>query len=241
MCIKVETYGNKRKKDRGEEKGKTSEFWGLLSLWWIDRENRVSQKERCKNRIAPLSLDTSPLCPFTQSQASPPSRSLPSPMTPPPRSSSSPLCALVLRCFLDITSQHPPSSVSIYSSAYTYTQRRQKTKPLHPTGLPLHHTQLKRFLKFLLHWSPDDTPIQYTLTFLWKTHIYAQGLSFYLFMSFYLSCLTLLCIHAAAQIQHIQTSGLWGILMEAIQNTTYCLVCLKCSTSQTALRPLRKE
>lgn len=29
--------------------------------------------------------------------------------------------------------------------------------------------------------------------------------------------------------------------MEAIQSTTYCAVCLKCSTSQPALRPLRHE
>lgn len=51
-----------------------------------------------------------------------------------------------------------------------------------------------------------------------------------------ISCLALLCIHAVTQI-HIQTSGLWGTLMEAVQSTTYCPVCLKCSTRQTALRP----
>ena len=60
-------------------------------------------------------------------------------------------------------------------------------------------------------------------------------------MSFFNSAASpLLCIHAAAQIQHIQASGLWGILMEAVQSTTYCPVCLKCSTSQTALRPLKE-
>jgi len=65
------------------------------------------------------------------------------------------------------------------------------------------------------------------------------GIAWRHFSSFYLSCLALLCILTPEQIQHVQTSGLRGILMEAVQSTTYCPVCLKCSINQTALKPQR--
>lgn len=56
MHIKTVEQGKERKREEtgGKRGGKTSRFEGFLSLWWIDRENRGSHKERCKNRIAPL-------------------------------------------------------------------------------------------------------------------------------------------------------------------------------------------
>lgn len=65
------------------EKGKgmkESGFGGFVSLWWIERENRGSQKEKCKNRIAPLPwhLSSLPIYPIT----SPLALLLPSPALP---------------------------------------------------------------------------------------------------------------------------------------------------------------
>lgn len=69
------TYEGKR-----GEGMKESGFGGFVSLWWIERENRGSQKEKCKNRIAPLPwrLSSLPIYPITRPLA----LLLPSPALP---------------------------------------------------------------------------------------------------------------------------------------------------------------
>lgn len=111
-------------------------------------------------------------------------------------------------------SQHPPPllpSLLIDVTAYPQIQHRQNTKPIHPTGFLLHHTQPERVFFLLI---PDDTLIQYPqffpllLFFSYEKPIFTPRDCLETLLSFYLSCLSLLCIHAAIQIQHIQTSGL---------------------------------
>lgn len=80
-------------------------------------------------------------------------------------------------------SQHPPPllpSLLIDVTAYPQIQHRQNTKPIHPTGFLLHHTQPERVFFLLI---PDDTLIQYPQFFplllffsYEKTYIYTQGL-----------------------------------------------------------------
>lgn len=223
--------GEKREKEGGKRENKW--VWGSLSLWWIDRETRGSQKEKCKNRIAPppWHLSSLPIYPITSLLAlSFPPPALPSPMTFPALPSSPP-GAVVLRWFLKIKAILP-SSVSIHSCAYTYTHKRKtKTSLSHWVSSSSHHSG-KGFKTF--YWS-QMTHLYNKLWLVIITYLHT-GIAYKALCPLNISCLALLCIHAVTKI-HIQTSGLWGTLMEAVQSTTYCPVCLKCSTSQTALRP----
>lgn len=150
----------------------------------------------------------------------------------------------LLLCVFSTTSPSilSPSSVSIYSSAHTYTRHRHETKNLSiPLGFLFITLGCRGFKNFFYCADPRWHTYTVNFDFLDEIPIFTPGDRSQSLMSFFYSTASpLLCIHAAAQIQHIQDSGLWGILMEAVQSTTYCPVCLKCSTSQTALRPLKE-
>lgn len=142
----------------------------VLSLWWIDRESRGSQKKKCKNRIAPLPrhLSSLPIYPITSllSLFLPPPALL-SPMTspPPPLSFSFPISFSVL------SPQHLPASFLPPQCPFTHpltptpdTDMRQKTSPSHWVSSSSHSAveALKTFFFFFPFTVPipDDTLIQ---------------------------------------------------------------------------------
>lgn len=164
------------------------------------------------------------------------SAALLSPMTslslPPLRS-----CSPMLSRHHPLTSFFPPSSsVPIHSSTYTAQTKAKKISPSHWVSSSSHSAV--EALTFFFTDPKWHTNTIHRHSFYEKSIFTLRDCSETL-LFLYFNSFALLCIHAAKLIQHVQSSGLRGILMEGVHSTTYCSVCLKCSTNQIALRPQR--
>lgn len=140
---------SREKKERGRKKGKTSEFGEFLSLWWIDQETKGPQKEKCKNRIAPLPwhLFSLPIYPITSLLALPFARPASFHLW---HSLSFPLPLLVL-LFSVFPPNHPcPPLLRVRSLIHSHLHPSKDKKPLRPNGFPLHHITAVKALNILL-------------------------------------------------------------------------------------------
>lgn len=145
-------------------------------------------------------------------------------------------CSPMLSRHHPLTSFFPPSSsVPIHSSTYT-AQTKAKISTSHWVSSSSHSAVEALTFFFLI---PNDTLTQYTGILFYEKSIFTLRDCSETLLFLYFNSFALLCIHAAKLIQHVQSSGLRGILMEGVHSTTYCSVCLKCSTNQIALRPQR--
>lgn len=138
MNIKTVKQRKERKREEmgGKRGGKTSTFEGFLSLWWIDRENRGSHKESCKNRIAPLPghLSSFPIYLITS-----------------PLDALSPFstftCAPLFLLLLFSACYSVSSSVSFSPPHPLIPNPNEKQNPLHPSRFAPHHTMAIKTLK----------------------------------------------------------------------------------------------
>lgn len=148
----MHTLKLKCREQRQETSQKKNKWvWGFLSLWWIDQENRGSQKDKCKNRI--VSLDTSPLFLLILSLATSPlvlsSCSLLSPVT-----------------FTALPSPPPPIMLQLFLFPPSHIQPSLPLCPFtHPcihftTGFALYHIVHVKALEHFAAQIPGDRRIQ---------------------------------------------------------------------------------
>ena len=138
---------------RGGGKGENKWVWGFLSLWWIDWENRGSQKEKCKSRIAllPWHLCSLPIYLITSllSVHFPPP-SLLSPMTP--LAPSLPLLLLFSSPSIPPAPYFPPLCPFIYLLIPTINTDKGQNLSI-PLGFLFITLSRRGFKRVFLRWS----------------------------------------------------------------------------------------
>lgn len=186
------------KRQRGNEERRNKWVWGFPSLWWIDRANRGSQKEKYKNRRACLPWHWSSL-PMYQIE----SLLFLFLLSPMARSS----LLSTSNSFQDIVflTSLPPSflfSACVLIHLHpAQTKAQISTSHLVSTLSQSAEEALFYFILFFHAHPKRHTNATQWLSF-YKKSIFTQRDCSETPLSFYLDCLALLCIHSDEEIQH---------------------------------------